>query len=226
MKIIDLSIPIEDGLPSDPPIQIPKIQYCNHKDTAEQMAGFFKGCTVEDLPEGNGWGIEFLQVCTHSGTHVDAPYHYYPTMNGGERAWTIDEVPLDWFVGDGVVMDFHDKPDGYKITAKDVEEYLVAGAGMSYEATMWLLERGVRVVGTDGWSWDVPLPFEGEEFEKNHDASIIWEAHRVGRDKAYCHIEKLTNLDQLPVTGFKVNCFPVSIKAASAGWARVVAFVE
>ena len=123
MKIIDLSIPIEDGLPSDPPIQIPKIQYCNHKDTAEQMAGFFKGCTVEDLPEGNGWGIEFLQVCTHSGTHVDAPYHYYPTMNGGERAWTIDEVPLDWFVGDGVVMDFHDKPDGYKITAKDVEEY-------------------------------------------------------------------------------------------------------
>ena len=53
MKIIDLSIPIEDGLPSDPPIQIPKIQYCNHKDTAEQMAGFFKGCTVEDLPEGN-----------------------------------------------------------------------------------------------------------------------------------------------------------------------------
>ena len=105
-------------------------------------------------------------------------------------------------------------------------EYLVAGAGMSYEATMWLLERGVRVVGTDGWSWDVPLPFEGEEFEKNHDASIIWEAHRVGRDKAYCHIEKLTNLDQLPVTGFKVSCFPVSIKAASAGWARVVAFVE
>ena len=36
MKIIDLSIPIEDGLPSDPPIQIPKIQYCSHKDTAEQ----------------------------------------------------------------------------------------------------------------------------------------------------------------------------------------------
>ena len=49
MKIIDLSIPIEDGLPSDPPIQIPKIQYCNHKDTAEQMAGFFKGCTVEGV---------------------------------------------------------------------------------------------------------------------------------------------------------------------------------
>ena len=72
---------------------------------------------------------------------------------------------------------------------------------------------------------DCRLPFEGEEFEKNHDASIIWEAHRVGRDKAYCHIEKLTNLDQLPVPGFKVSCFPVSIKAASAGRPRVEAFV-
>ena len=56
MKIIDLSIPIEDGLPSDPPIQIPKIQYCNHKDTAEQMAGFFKGCTVEDIAGGQRLG--------------------------------------------------------------------------------------------------------------------------------------------------------------------------
>ena len=72
MKIIDLSIPIEDGLPSDPPIQIPKIQYCNHKDTAEQMAGFFKGCTVEDLPEGNGWGIEFLQADILRGSQRDA----------------------------------------------------------------------------------------------------------------------------------------------------------
>ena len=43
MKIIDLSIPIESDLPSDPEIQIPRIQYCNHKDTAEQMAGFLSG---------------------------------------------------------------------------------------------------------------------------------------------------------------------------------------
>ncbi len=77
MKIIDLSIPIEDGLPESP-IQIPKIQYCNHKDTAEQMAGFFKGCTVEDLPEGNGWGIEFLQVCTHSRNPCGCPLPLLP----------------------------------------------------------------------------------------------------------------------------------------------------
>lgn len=252
MKIIDLSIPLEDGLPSDPPGQIPRILYFNHKDTAADMAAQFEGCTAEDMPEGNGWAVEGLQLCTHSGTHLDAPYHYYPTMNHGERAWTIDEVPLDWCIGNGVKMDFSHKPDGYKITALDVEtyfaqigytpkegdiillqtgadkrwgtaEYLVAGAGMSAEATRWLLDRGVRVVGTDGWSWDVPLPIEGKEFARTGDASIIWEAHRVGREQAYCHMEKLTHLDQLPVMGFKVVCLPISIKAASAGWVRAVA---
>ena len=144
-------------------------------------------------------------------------------FGGANRAVTpayADEVLAHFSAGDIVLL----RTDADDRWGKP--EYLVAGAGMSYEATMWLLNQGVRVVGTDGWSWDVPLPFEGQEFEKNHDASIIWEAHRVGRDKAYFHIEKLTNLDQLPVTGFKVNCFPVSIKAASAGWARVVAFVE
>jgi kynurenine formamidase len=255
MKIIDLSIPVENGLPSDPPMQIPKIQYLNHKDTAEQMAGFFKGATVADLPEGNGWAIEFINLCTHSGTHIDAPWHYYPTQNGGEPAMTIDEVPLEWCMGNGVKMDFSDKADGYKIMAKDVEEYftrvgytprqgdivllqtgadkrwgtpeyLVAGPGMSYEATMWLLDKGVKVVGTDGWSWDVPLPFEGEEFSKSGDASIIWEAHRVGRDKAYCHVEKMTNLDKLPLTGYTISVLPVKIKKASAGWCRAIAIMN
>lgn len=41
-KIIDLSIAVEAGLPSDPPNQIPQIKYCNHKDTAAEMAGFWR----------------------------------------------------------------------------------------------------------------------------------------------------------------------------------------
>lgn len=251
MRLIDLSIPLEDGLPSDPPGQIPKIVYSTHADTAAQMAERFEGCTAADL-DNTGWAVEGLYLCTHSGTHLDAPYHYWPTMNNGERAWTIDEVPLDWCIGEGIKMDFSDKPDGYKLMAKDLEEYfshigvtpkkgdivllqtgadklwgkeeyMTAGAGMSAEATHWLIDHGVRVVGTDGWSWDVPLPIESEQFAKDHDPSIIWEAHRVGREKAYCHMEKLTNLDQLPVSGFKVICLPISIKAASAGWVRAVA---
>ncbi|MFR1708774.1 MAG: cyclase family protein [Clostridium sp.] len=255
MRVIDLSVTLESELPVDPEFQRPKIRYLNHKDTAEQMAGFFDGATVEDLPEGNGWAIELMQICTHSGTHMDAPWHYYPTMNGGERAWGIDEVPLEWCIGPGVKLDMSDKPDGYKITLQDVQEYfqdhgyrpklgdivllhtsapsrwgteayLQAGAGMSAEATEWLIDQGVRVMGTDGWSWDVPLPYEGVEFRENGNADIIWEGHRVGRRKAYCHIEKLTNLDQLPLNGYQVICLPFKIKGASAGWCRAVAIFE
>ena len=129
MKIIDLTMLLEEDLPSDPEIQIPHIQRRNHKDTAEEMPKYFPGATMEDLPNGNGWAIDFVQMCTHSGTHLDAPWHYYPTQNedvipGGEKAWTIDEVPLEWCIGPGVKLDFRDKPDGYKITAQDVKDYL------------------------------------------------------------------------------------------------------
>lgn len=255
MKIIDLSIALENDLPSDPPALIPKIKYLNHKDTAAEMASYFGKATPEDLPDGNGWATERVTISTHSGTHLDAPWHFYPTMNGGERAWTIDEVPLDWCLGDAVVVDFRDKADGYKVMAKDFEdyfekinyrlkdgdiilvmtgadkrwgarEYLVAGCGMSREATLWLINHGVHVVGTDGWSWDVPLPLIGKEFTETGNPDVIWEGHRVGREKAYCHIEKLTNLDKLPVTGSKFIGFPVKIKSASGGWIRAVALVD
>jgi kynurenine formamidase len=255
MRFVDLSVVLDSDTPSDPEYQRPHIHYLNHKQTRDQMLSFFPDATVKDLPEGNAWSIEFLDVCTHAGTHLDAPYHYYPTQNGGERAWTIDEIPLDWCFGNGVKMDFSDKPDCYKITKDDVTayfekhryevkkgdivllqsgasgrwgtaEYLMAGAGMSYDATMWLLDKGVNVVGTDAWSWDVPLASIGDTFSETRDASILWEAHRVGREKAYCHMEKMSNLEQLPLTGFKVCCFPIKIDAAGAGWTRAVAIFD
>lgn len=255
MQIIDLSIAIEDGLPCDPPPQIPHIRYMDHKSMAAEMASFYKGATVDDLPGGNGWAVDFVDACTHAGTHIDAPYHYYPTMNGGERAWTIDEVPLEWCIGDGVKVDFRHFPDGYKATAKDFEdffvkigytlrqgdivfvntgasanwgkpEYLSSGCGISAEATLWLIDNGVHVTGTDAWSWDIPLSYTSAEFESTGDAGVIWESHRVGIEKAYCHIEKLTNLELLPAFGFKVSCLPIKIKNASAGWCRAVAFID
>ena len=253
-RFVDLSTSIESGLPVDPPAQIPAINYISHKASAELFANVF-GCTQEELPEGNGWAVEFANISTHAGTHMDAPYRFYPTMNGGEPAWTIDEVPLDWFMGPGVVLDCADLPDGYKLTVADVQErlakldhtlqpgdilllrsgaasrwgseaYLLAGCGVSKEATRWIIDQGVHVMGTDGWSWDIPLPVEAEEFKRTHDTSVLWEAHRVGREKAYCHIEKLGNLDQIPAVGATVCCFPVKIHRASAGWTRVVAIVD
>ena len=255
-EIIDLSIAIEPGLPSDPEMMIPQIDYVDHRIGAEQMEEFFPGLKKEQLPQGLGWALEMMKLTTHSGTHLDAPFHYHPTMDGGAPAMTIDQVPLDWCFRDGVLFDFSDKADGERITAAEVEqkltdmnydlkpldivlvrtgadrywgrpEYLVKGAGMTRESTMYLLDRGIKVVGIDAWSWDRPLPFLAKEFQATGDPSVIWEAHFAGIEKGYCHMEKLTNLDKIPRPhGFKVACFPIKIKSASAGWTRPVAIVD
>ena len=255
-RIVDLSISIEPDLPSDPPMMIPKIDYNNHEMGAEQMKDFYPGLKKDHLPGSLSWAVEFLTLTTHSGTHLDAPYHYHPTMDKGQRALTIDEIPLEWCISDGVVLDFRHKGDGERITANDVqkelerieyevkpldivliqtgadqawgtEQYLVKGAGMDRESTLFLTEKGVKVVGIDAWSWDRPLPFQAKEFQQNGDPKVIWEAHFAGIDVGYCHMEKMANLSAIGKShGFTVCCFPVKIKGASAGWTRPVAIID
>jgi kynurenine formamidase len=254
-KLIDISVALEADIASDPPIMLPEITYMTHDQTAEQVASFFPGLTKDDLPGGEGWAIEFLKVATHNGTHLDAPYHHHSTMNHGERAITIDEVPLEWCLNPGVKLDFRHFEDGYVVSAAEVEEeldrighelqpldivlvntragarygqpdYVDSGCGMGREATMYLLERGVRVTGTDAWSWDAPFSHTAKRWAETHDPSIIWEGHRASMDIGYCHMEKLTNLESLPATGFTVSCFPVKIKGASGGFTRAVAILE
>ena len=118
----DLSIAIEPDLPSDPPMMIPKIDYIDHTQGAKQMRDFFPGLRKDQLPEGLGWALESVTLTTHSGTHLDAPYHYHPTMDQGKPALTIDEIPLAWFFSDGILLDLSDKGDGERITVKDLKK--------------------------------------------------------------------------------------------------------
>jgi kynurenine formamidase len=97
---------------------------------------------------------------------------------------------------------------------------------MGAEATLYLLERGVRLTGTDGWSWDAPFVHTARRYAETHDARLIWEGHKAGRHIGYCHLEKLHNLETLPPHGFTIACFPVKIARASAGWTRAVAILE
>lgn len=254
-KLIDLSIFLENDVISDPPGHQPKIQYINHQDSAGDVAGIFPGLTPEALPDAEGWAIEQVSLNTHNGTHLDAPYHFASTMNQGERAWTIDEVPLEWCYQRGIKLDFRHLPDGHVVSAAEVEaeleriehqlqpleivlvntragsryghdDYVSSGCGMGYEATRYLLDRGVRVTGTDGWSWDAPFVHTAQRFVETNDPSIIWEGHKAGRHTGYCHLEKLHNLEALPSKGFTVICFPCKIRSASAGWTRAVAVVN
>ena len=72
---------------------------------------------------------------------------------------------------------------------------------MGKAATLWLLERGVRLVGTDGWSWDAPFSFTRKRVQETGDVALIWEGHRAGRGIGYSHLEKLHNLEALPADG-------------------------
>jgi kynurenine formamidase len=255
-RFIDLSIAIEANLPSDPPMMIPRIDYVDHSQGAEQMKDFFPGVRKEQLPGGLGWALEFIALTTHSGTHLDAPYHYHPTMNRGEKASTIDEIPLEWCFSNGIILDFRHKDDGERIKVEDVKnelkridyeikpldivliqtgadkywgkkDYLVKGAGMDRESTLFITQQGVKIVGIDAWSWDRPLPFLAKEFEETGDPKVIWEAHFAGIDVGYCHMEKMANLEAIGrQKDFTVCCFPVNIKGASAGWVRPVAIVD
>ena len=115
--LIDISVPLENDVASDPPGYEPKIEYlATSRPPASDNSS--PACAQTDLPDGEGWAIEWIHLMTHNGTHLDAPYHFASTMDSGERAITIDEVPLDWCFQPGVKLDFRHFPDGYVATAR------------------------------------------------------------------------------------------------------------
>jgi hypothetical protein len=77
------------------------------------------------FPSGfTGWADDTIQkMGVHSTTHIDAPWHYSPTV-AGEKAKTIDQIPLDWCFGEGIVIDMKHKEDFDPITVKDIERFL------------------------------------------------------------------------------------------------------
>jgi kynurenine formamidase len=251
MPLVDLSAPIVASPPETPEPLRTEIAFHDHAAGAAAIETLL-GVPRHLLRDGEGWATEeFLRFGTHNSTHVDAPYHYNSTI-GGQRAQTIDELPLDLFLAPGVVLDFTDRADGEAISAADAEaalaaaghalqprdivlvrtgrdafleaaDYMIRGPGVSVEATRWLFERGVRVMGIDAWGWDAPLHLQAAEAKERDEAGIFWAAHQA--DLPYCQIERLAGLGALPSTGFQIACFPLRIVGGSAAPARVVAIV-
>jgi len=252
-RLIDLSVPLEDRSASEP---LPgTIHYVEHSgEGLAQMRQFF-GVTPEDLvwSEGEGWAIEELRMITHTGTHVDAPYHY-GRLSEGQPAKRIDEVPLEWCFAPGVVLDVRHKSAGEEITVDDLREILdridyqlqprdivllqtgcdqrmgtpayFRQPGLGRDGVLWLVEQGVKVIGIDAYTLDRPFTDMVADYRRTGDGRHIWPAHFAGITREYCQIEKLANLDQLPHPhGFMLSCLPVKIARASAAWCRAVAFV-
>lgn len=233
--------------------RMPQIDYYRHENTPKLFAESH-GLKPEDYPEGKYCANERVCLWSHDTTHVDAPWHYYPTSEG-KPAKTIDQIPLEWCYGDGVVLDFHHKKKGERITAGEIENALNKigyklkpfdivlirtdvykrygelgwedmHPGVTRDATLWLIEHGIKVVGIDAWGWDIPHDVMAAELKAGIKGRW-WESHLLGKEREYCQIERMANLDKIPKPfGFKVAVFPIKVEGASAGWTRAVAILE
>jgi cyclase len=211
--------------------------------------------SIDELPDGEFLNNDTFTLTAHTGTHVDAPAHYGSHTTYGGRPRTIDELPLDWFVRPAFVLDLTQEPPGaagaaalekalgrigYEPRPFDIAllhtgadersgttEYFTHFTGLDGEATHFLLDLGVKVIGTDAFSLDAPFTHILTEYGRTGDKAVLWPAHFAGRDREYCQIERLSNLGALPSPhGFRVSCLPIKLTGAGAGWSRVVAMVD
>ncbi|TWP33236.1 cyclase family protein [Leekyejoonella antrihumi] len=250
IRFIDLSVPLHNFASE---FNSPQITYWDHRDFGHRTATKW-GLDPADFPEPHvGSAAEELTLASHAGTHIDAPWHFGPTT-AGLPAKTVDEVPLEWCYGNGVLLDFSTKTTADPIDVGDLQEALAKidhqlqpldivllrtgaedywdkpeynemGTGLTAAAVEWLVQQGVRMITTDAFSLDIPLKYMAEKL-RNGDKDGFFPAHRIGREVEYVHAEKVVNLKALPTTGFTVALFPIKIRRASGAWCRAVAILE
>lgn len=272
VTIIDLSVAISSENWEPEPVGIDRIDHTAGADKLGKSAQYFhrrKGwrgfldplfsrrrrlIDHRDFPDQMGLSQMFYRLSTHTGTHVDAPFHYGWRKDAKTLPCTISEIPLAWCYGAGILLDFstdHEEIDatnvaqqceiaGLSVSPGDIvlintgasrlfgrREYFVDYRPIKPSAVSYLLDRGVKVIGTDAFSFDAPFLEMIEAYRITGDPAVLWPAHMMGRDRPYLQIERLGNLDCLPrASGFKVSCLPIKLEHADAAWSRVVAIFE
>lgn len=229
-RIIDLTLPLEDGLPAlgrlARPVIIPH--------TTHESSKKFKQGTSDDLLTFTTY---YMGMLDHTGTHVDALSHNNP--DGAP----IDQMPVDMFMGKAVCLDLRHIPDRGEVTREDME-YAEKAAGVRVDghivlmctglnarhwpndsicnnnpqisagATHWLHERGSRVHGVEGPSTD--------RVDEN-----LFINHRICRNLKMVHYEWLWNLEEvIGVREFQFQGIPLRIKGASGSPVRALAFID
>lgn len=259
MKIIDLSSGIENNEGEPNSIEYQKIDYKSGARLICENAKTYLGIEnamlcPESFPNGEFISKETIKLETHMGTHIDAPSHFGSVCEG-KKPKTIDQCPLDWFLGNGVLIEI-EKGMGEYITKEDVvrdlrkkdhelkkgdivlistgtdkfwgtKEYFSNAPGMSCDALEYILSFGIKVIGIDTYSFDRPFKNMLTDFIATGEKSNLWPTHFLGRQKEYVHIERLQNLKALKdIKKFTVACFPIKLKGMDAAWTRAVALCE
>lgn len=194
-----------------------------------------------DTHEKDGKSNTWLAFSIHSaGTHIDAPYHFLP-----ERR-TIDEMPLDLFMGPGVKIDLTDKCKPLSaITAEDLSrkskgleellpgsivflatgwsdamyweaDYYFKNPHLTRESALWLVEKKVKMVGLDA------PPGRRENPPQGMDSATV---HRTFLSNDVMIAENLMNLITLPASGFQVIALPCKVHRGDGAPARVIAIL-
>lgn len=205
-----------------------------------------------DLPDGCFLSNEFYRMTVHAGTHVDAPFHYGPTCEG-KPAKKVMDLPLDWFSGPGVILDVRDcdgvvddvtvkqalarrgadlPPGAIVLFRTDADlmlgrvDYHTRSTAITPAAVDELLGAGVKVMGTDCWSFDAPARQMVERFFRTRDPDALWPTHMHGREREFIQIEGLANLRSVPDGPFTFSAYPIALADAGAAWCRAVAVTD
>lgn len=216
MKMIDLSLPIEEGMMTFPTHWHPVVEI-----------------TILGRHGIEGRETRKLLLGTHIGTHADAPRHFIP--GGG----SIDEIPLDVLIGPATVLDFTgcrplqeiDTPDLEQKLGDKVSPRLILRTGWSqyfgnlkfYDqypffsegAARWLVEKGVRLIAMDTPSPDNPAHSRGTSKDSPN--------HKVLLGAGVVLVEYLTNLNALSLSEVELIVLPLKLKGCDGSPVRCIA---
>ena len=133
MKIIDLSLPIDDKAFEVHKVSIERV---THKAGVEKFNRVIMGKTLsgkikyllgkrilkkEDLPDEEFLSLEVVHSPVHIGTHLDYSFHY-GSKSENRPAKTAEEIPLEYCYQDGVRLDFTHKKPNETILATEIEK--------------------------------------------------------------------------------------------------------
>ncbi len=214
MEMVDLSRVIYDGMPKIPVLPDVHVHQCF------------------SLEKGHALNVTEMSLPCHAGTHVDAPVHIVA------KGKSIEEIPLESFVGPGAVIPVQ-KKGGEEVTAKDLEgsgvavnrgDILMLFTGwdakfespdynlhpyLSVDAAEWIVNKGVKLFGIDCITVDLPTPLRPKDFK--------FPVHKTLLGNEVLIAENVTNLGRIVGKRSRILAFPLMVKGSDAAHARIVA---
>jgi arylformamidase len=215
MKIIDLTLTVSDEIPTFP---------------GSPQPSFIPWENVKE----DGYNLELLFLSTHTGTHMDAPYHFL------EKGAKIHEISLKKLVSEAVLIKSK-KNGGESITKIDIQKfekkhgkitgfssvifytgwqrnlqkkyYFTKNPGLSVSAAKYLASKKINLVGIDSPSIDLGTDSK-------------FSVHQIFAKKGMLIVENLANLEKIKSSKFHLVVLPLKLKNATGSPVRAIAFVE